>query len=131
MLNAAETAGVAESDSSAGSCCRSLLSDGGSPATVNLGTRSVRGEARRNNSQGWKIAVANRRRPEVLRAVPAVHKWPVGSIPALRLSPECSGCFISIGEMNTLTLLHVSLRSHCASGPLIKRIQISRTCHGI
>lgn len=53
MLNAAETAGVAESDSSAGSCCRSLLSDGGSPATVNLETRSVR-EARRSNSQGWK-----------------------------------------------------------------------------
>lgn len=28
-------------------------------------------------------------------------------------------------------LLHVALRSHRASGPLIKRIQISRTCHGI
>lgn len=76
MLNAAETAGVAESDSSAGSCCRSLLSDGGSPATVNLETRSVR-EARRNNSQGWKTAVANRRGLEVLRAVPAVPNGPL------------------------------------------------------
>lgn len=28
-------------------------------------------------------------------------------------------------------LLHVALRSHRASGRLIKRIQISRTCHGI
>lgn len=98
---------------------------------MDLETRSVRGEARRNDSQGWKIAVGNRRGSEVLRAVPAVHKWPVGSIPALRLSPECSGCFISIGEMATFTLLHVALRSHHASGRLIKRIQISRTCHGI
>lgn len=105
MLNAAETAGVAESDSSAGSCRRSLLSDGGSPATVDLETRSVRGETRRNDSQGWKIAVANRRGSEVLRAVPTVHKWPVGSIPALRLSPECSGCFMSRGEMATFYTL--------------------------
>lgn len=72
MLNAAETAGVAESDSSASSCRRSLLSDGGSPATVNLETRSVRGKARRKDSQGWKSAVANRRGSEALRAVPAV-----------------------------------------------------------
>lgn len=46
MLNAAETAGVAESDSSAGSCRRSLLIDGGSRAAVDLETRSIRGEAR-------------------------------------------------------------------------------------
>lgn len=65
MLNAAETAGVAESDSSAGSSRRSLLSDGGSRAAVDLETRSIRGEARRDDSQGWKIAVANRRGPGV------------------------------------------------------------------
>lgn len=72
---------------------------------MDLETRSVRGEARRHDSQGWKIVVANRRGSEVLRAVPVVHKWPVGSIPALRLSPECSGCFISIGEMVTFYTL--------------------------
>lgn len=93
MLNAAETAGVAESDSSAGSSRRSLLSDGGSRAAVDLETRSIRGEARRDDSQGWKIAVGNRRGPGVLRAAPAVHKWPVGSILALRLSPEVLGLF--------------------------------------
>lgn len=34
-----------------------------------------------------------RRGPGVLRAAPAVHKWPVGSILALRLSPEVLGLF--------------------------------------
>lgn len=93
MLNAAETAGVAESDSSAGSSRRSLLSDGGSRAAVDLETRSIRGEARRDDSQGWKIAVANPPRtgsPTGCSGRAQMARW-LGL--ALRLSPEVLGLF--------------------------------------